>query len=453
MARMPRARRSERSKPQTVHRQDRREPRGKTSHFRRLEYRESISATGVPNWPDGLSERYRASADFRRECHFDTDAQPAERVPFRTAAGLVENPAPLAELEQRGSGRSQEVVPRQERMRSSVLSLRLLPDSHLSSAVNSDLGGMPANGRINSAAAGSGQSSPLWTFADTVSFTQGRHSFKAGGEIRLSRSNGYSADSYPSVTLGAWGGNTTPLSSTTQFADVLPGFLGRQPRVSGGTAARTIASNMLYFFTGSVSTASTNYWINSAADATNGVWQDIATTDKRLRSQVANDYALFVKDDWKLTRRLTLNLGLRWEGYASPYIKEGFTSRIANQGLGLFGVHQPADPNNLLGDWLDFTRTHLPVRLWLRRHCQRGSRLYDGHSQSERDSGLDVRSQSVDRERIRRAQHPQPRQIRTSAGVEELRSHSRFRMERSVVRRRQDHNARRIRDEFRHPWP
>jgi outer membrane receptor protein involved in Fe transport len=110
---------------------------------------------------------------------------------------------------------------------------------------------------------------------------------------------------------------------------------------------------MLYFFNGSVSSASTNYWINSASDASNGVWQDIATTDKRLRSQVANDYALFVKDDWKVNSRLTLNLGLRWEGYASPYIKEGFTSRIANQGLGLFGVHQPADPNNPLADWLD----------------------------------------------------------------------------------------------------
>jgi hypothetical protein len=67
---------------------------------------------------------------------------------------------------------------------------------------------------------------------------------------------------------------------------------------------------------------------------------------------VANDYSLFVKDDWKLNRRLTVNLGLRWEGYASPYIKEGFTSRIAGEGVGLFGVHRPADQNDLLADWL-----------------------------------------------------------------------------------------------------
>src|SRR5262249_52104950 len=72
----------------------------------------------------------------------------------------------------------------------------------------------------------------------------------------------------------------------------------------------------------------------------------------RYGSQIADDYAMFVKDDWKLNRNLTINLGLRWEGYPSPYIKEGFTSRITNQELGLFDVHQPENPDKPLDDWL-----------------------------------------------------------------------------------------------------
>ena len=33
--------------------------------------------------------------------------------------------------------------------------------------------------------------SPLWTYADTVSWTKGKHAFKGGGDLRLSRSKSY----------------------------------------------------------------------------------------------------------------------------------------------------------------------------------------------------------------------------------------------------------------------
>ncbi len=218
-------------------------------------------------------------------------------------------------------------------------------------AVNSNLTGMPANGAINSTFAGSGHTDPLWSYGDNISYTRGLHAFKTGVEVRFTQSNGYSGYSYPAVTLGAWPGNASALAGTNNFSDVLPGLLGTSASTNA-TAARTIVSNLLYLLNGSIASASTNYWVNSAADVTKGNWQDIATLGKKLRNQVQNEYSAFVKDDWKVSKRLTLNLGVRWDYFASPYIQQGFTAASKDLGLGLFGVHQPANVNDLFGDWL-----------------------------------------------------------------------------------------------------
>jgi outer membrane receptor for ferrienterochelin and colicin len=43
----------------------------------------------------------------------------------------------------------------------------------------------------------------------------------------------------------------------------------------------------------------------------------------RYRTQVHKEWAAFAKDDYKITHQLTLNLGVRWEYYASPFITSG----------------------------------------------------------------------------------------------------------------------------------
>src|SRR5206468_290625 len=57
-----------------------------------------------------------------------------------------------------------------------------------------------------------------------------------------------------------------------------------------------------------------------------------------LRDIHSNEFSAFVKDDWKVRPSLTLNLGLRYDYYGSPYISTGFTSTLIGQGNGLWGV-------------------------------------------------------------------------------------------------------------------
>jgi hypothetical protein len=194
------------------------------------------------------------------------------------------------------------------------------------------------NNIINNASTFSGSSSPLYNYADTLSYSKGKHAFRMGVDLRFTRSTGYSGAVVPTASGGA-GGNPSALGNAIAG---LPNQLA---------STRTNAANMLYLLAGSVNTASTFYWVGSQEDAKKGVWQDYTTAQKRIREQVANEWAAFFKDDWKVRPSLTFNLGVRYEIYGAPYLRGGYTAAVKDQGAGLFGVSR-SDTGELFDHWL-----------------------------------------------------------------------------------------------------
>jgi Carboxypeptidase regulatory-like domain/TonB dependent receptor len=143
---------------------------------------------------------------------------------------------------------------------------------------------------------GLGQNTGQLTFftvlqgADSVSYTRGKHLFKFGGEIhRVS-------------FTGADNGNT---GGTIGFGTIAP------PSFSKATPLEDFLAGV----------PSTGQIQSGAGD----------------RTVTFGRYALFVQDDWRITPRVIVNVGLRWE-YATPYTEKN----------NLLGNFDPTSPTGLI---------------------------------------------------------------------------------------------------------
>jgi len=116
------------------------------------------------------------------------------------------------------------------------------------------------NGFISIANQSSGDTTPLYDWADTFSWSRGRHALKFGGDFRRTGSNGYNSTGgsvVPNVTGGASTGLTSILNTTGNtgfFATQLTDFLSAAP--TGSTSARAASANLLYFLNASAMTIS-----------------------------------------------------------------------------------------------------------------------------------------------------------------------------------------------------
>src|SRR5215831_17197702 len=217
--------------------------------------------------------------------------------------------------------------------------------------------GQTANGPLAFTGFDFANTTPLWDYGDSLRWTHGKHAFSVGGEYRRPMTTGFNSSGYATSNVGNPTGAPTPNITVPGFFPELAGFQN---------TARTNTGTLLYLLNGSISTASTPYWIDSNSDITKGQWRD-TTTEKDIiataetsyghqtRTQISNEWSFFIKDDFKMTRRLTLNLGIRYDYNMSPYLRgggiDGLTNRFIGDGLGLFGAGRPKS-GNIFNGWL-----------------------------------------------------------------------------------------------------
>jgi len=170
-----------------------------------------------------------------------------------------------------------------------------------------------------------GNTSPLLDLADTISWTKGRHGFKAGVDVRRGNSNRWASPTAPIPQAQGGAGQTA--NQAFQNPANFPGLVSTN---------QARANELLYFLAGSVNSAQQVYFLQNSKDLTK--WEDYSTVDHKYIDVHQNEFDVFVKDDWKVRPSLTLNLGLRYEYYGVPYEQHGLATAPVGGGLGLFGI-------------------------------------------------------------------------------------------------------------------
>jgi hypothetical protein len=132
----------------------------------------------------------------------------------------------------------------------------------------------------------SGLEAPMWALKDDLSHTHGKHTYKFGASYQLQKSSGTGEQN---------------ISGQATFS-----YLGTS--VPGDTAFRSGGSFASFLL----------------GDANSG-----ATESRRDNTFVYPYYGFYAQDDWRIARRLTLNLGVRYDLSPAPTVDNDWHSDFA----------------------------------------------------------------------------------------------------------------------------